>query len=309
MVRFLAGSLKKSALVARGTALKKSTFVARGTAESIMLGLMHPRLLAASALASTSLFACYAHATSAPPTSGTAVVVGVSHTPGIGSAVAKRFAEGGMRVGIIGRQPARLEEVKAEILKAVPDADIVCAPCDATDPAAVKQAFQSLKAQQGAPSALIYNLSCRPFPPTEVSSIEPARLEADWRTGPLGGLLCVQEVLPAMREQAEGTIIFTGASASLRGSKRFGSFAVAKTGLRALAQSLCKEEGPNGVHVSHVVVDGLVDMPVIQQFFPDAPTGRKLDPAAVAECYWQLHTQDKRCYAFEVDIRPHMADW
>lgn len=273
--------------------------------------MMRPRLLAASVLASSTVFAFQAHAASVPPPSaaGVAVVVGVSHSPGIGSSVAKRFAEGGMKVGIIGRQSARLEEVKREILEAVPEADIVCAPCDATDPTAVKQAFQSLKAKQGAPSALIYNLSCRPFPPTEVSSIDPARLESDWRTGPYGALLCVQEVLPAMREQGEGTILFTGASASLRGSKKFGSFAVAKTGLRSLAQSLCKEEGPNGVHVSHVVVDGLVDMPVIQQFFPDAPPGRKLDPAAVAECYWQLHRQDKRCLAFEVDIRPHLADW
>ena len=98
-------------------------------------------------------------------------------------------------------------------------------------------------------------------------------------------------------------------SPSLRGSPKFGSFAVAKGGLRSLAQSLAKEVGPDGVHVVHVVVDGMVDMPVINQFVPDAPKGRLLDPAAAAEIYWQLHCQGPRCFAFEVDLRPSEAQW
>ena len=270
------------------------------------------RVVAASCtLAGGSLLACRAHAAAAVPPSaeGAAVIVGVSHKPGIGAAVAQRFAEGGMRVGIIGRQSDKLEEVKRDILKACPAADIVCAPCDATDPTACAKAFADLKAKQGAPQALVYNLSCRPFPPSDVAAITPDRLEADWRTGPWGALLCLRQVLPAMREQGSGTILFTGASASLRGSKNFGSFAVSKGGLRALAQALCKEEAKNGVHVAHVIVDGLVDMPVINQFFPDAPAGRTIDTAAIAEVYWNLHMQDKRCLTFEVDVRPHLAEW
>ena len=112
-----------------------------------------------------------------------------------------------------------------------------------------------------------------------------------------------------MREQGAGTVLFTGASASLRGSSRFGSFAVSKTGLRALAQSLCKEEAKHGVHVGHVVIDGLVDMPLINKFMPDASKGRLMDTSAVAEVYWQLHMQDKRCQTFEMDLRPHEAEW
>lgn len=112
-----------------------------------------------------------------------------------------------------------------------------------------------------------------------------------------------------MRARGAGSVIFTGASASLRGSARFGSFAVAKTGLRALAQSLAKEVATDGVHVSHVVIDCMVDMPVINQFFPDASKGRMLDTAAAADYYWTLAQQGKRCFAFETDLRPHESQW
>ena len=126
-------------------------------------------------------------------------------------------------------------------------------------------------------------------------------------------LLCVQQVLPAMKAAGTGAILFTGASASLRGSAKFGSFAVNKCGLRALAQSLAREEAPGGVHVAHVVVDAMVDMPVIHDFiekgFIEAAPGRLLDTGSAADVYWQLYEQDKRCMAFEVDLRPHEAQW
>ena len=215
-----------------------------------------------------------------------------------------------MRVGIVGRQQDKLDACKAAILAAVPGADVVAVAADATDEVQAASAFATLRQSHGAPSALIYNLSARPFPPTKIEDVTPARLESDWRTGPFGALLCVQQCLPAMKEAKSGTIIFTGASASLRGTGRFGSFAVNKCGLRALAQSLAKESLPDGIHVAHVVVDAMVDMPVIHKFFPDgiAP-GRLLDTEAAAEHYWQLHAQDKRCLTFETDIRPLLMDW
>ena len=274
---------------------------------SHMLALLRRPLLGLSVAASSTLVASAAHAAPAP--AGSAVVVGVSHRPGLGFAIAERFARGGMAVGLIGRQAERLEECKQEILRAVPDAQVEYVQCDATDPSAVASAFAGLKAAHGSPDALIYNLSCRPFPPTPVAEITPERLESDWRTGPLGALLCVQQVVPSMRERGSGTILFTGASASLRGSANFGSFTASKSGLRVLAQSLCKELGPEGIHVAHVVIDAIVDMPLINQFFPDATPGRKLDPEGAAEYYWQLHAQDKRAFTFESDLRPHEAQW
>ena len=247
-----------------------------------MIRRRRPTLLGAAAcFASGSLLVCHAHAAPLKP-AGAAVLVGVSYSPGLGNAIAKRFAEGGLKVGIIGRQPERLEACKRDILQAVPGAEIECVAADATDPEAVKAAFSSLRAAHGEPEALVCNLSGRPVPPTKVADVTPERLESDWRTGPYAALLCVHEVLPAMQRRGAGTIVFTGASASLRGSPKFGSFAVAKGGLRCLAQSLAKEVGPDGIHVAHVVVDGMVDMPVINQFVPDAPKGRLLDPAAAA---------------------------
>lgn len=305
-------------------------------------------------VAGSTLFACSAHAAAAhaapapaPTASGAAVVVGVSHRPGLGYAIAQRFAEGGMKVGIIGRQEEALKACKAAILAEVPSATVDFCVCDATDPKQVAAAFDGFKDAHGPCDALIYNLSSRPFPPTPIADVTPERarrrsqtedgralpavaacactcrrlsrglrrapwwagLESDWKTGPYSALLCVQQVLPGMRARGAGSVIFTGASASLRGSARFGSFAVAKTGLRALAQSLAKEVATDGVHVSHVVIDCMVDMPVINQFFPDASKGRMLDTAAAADYYWTLAQQGKRCFAFETDLRPHESQW
>ena len=239
----------------------------------------------------------------------TVVVVGVSHMPGLGFAVAKKFASSGHAVGMIGRQQDRLDACKAAILEAVPSAQVLGACADATDAEQVKAAFATLKAAHGAPDCLVYNISSRPFPPTPVGEIEPERLLNDWKTGPYAAMMCVQQVLPAMREAGAGAILFTGASASLRGSAKFGAFAVNKCGLRALAQSLAREEMAAGVHVAHIVVDAMVDMPVIHGFiekgFIDATPGRLLDTSSAADAYYQLYSQDKRCFSFEVDLRPY----
>jgi len=235
--------------------------------------------------------------------------VGVSHSPGLGYAIAKRFCEGGLAVGIIGRQSARLEECKTQILEAVPGAAVTAVTADATEADDVKRAFSELEAKQGPADCLIYNMSSRPFPPTAVEELSSERLLADMKTGPFAALLCVQAVLPAMSAAGRGAIIFSGASASLRGTARFGSFSCAKTSLRALAQSLAKEVGPSGVHIAHVIVDAMVDMPLIRSFVPDAPEGRMLDTTAAAESYWHLYSQDKRCMTFEIDLRPYEAQW
>jgi len=211
-------------------------------------------------------------------------------------------------VGMIGRQQERLEACRASILEAVPDANVCYVAADATDPGECARAFEQLAAAHGKPECLVYNLSSRPFPKANVVDVAPSRLEADFKTGAYGALLCSQQVLPAMREAGKGTVLFTGASASLRGSAGFGSFAVAKHGLRVLAQSLAKEVGPEGVHVSHVVVDAMVDMPVVRGLV-DMPEDRLLDPAAAAEVYWQLFQQQKRCFTFEVDVRPCLSQW
>lgn len=141
---------------------------------------------------------------------GAAVVVGVSHMPGIGFAVAKRFAQEGLAVGMVGRQQDRLDAAVAAIQSAVEGASVACCAADTTDGEAIKAALEQLKAQHGAPECLVYNVSARPFPPAAVADIDPARLISDWNTGPLGAMYCSQAVLPDMRAAGKGCIIFTG---------------------------------------------------------------------------------------------------
>jgi short-subunit dehydrogenase len=116
-----------------------------------------------------------------------------------------------------------------------------------------------------------------------------------------------------MLPRKRGTILFTGATASLRGSAGFAAFAGAKHGLRSLAQSMARELGPQGIHVAHVVIDGAIDTPFIAERFPERyalkDQGGILDPEAIAENYWQLHRQPRSAWTHELDLRPWMEKW
>jgi NAD(P)-dependent dehydrogenase (short-subunit alcohol dehydrogenase family) len=129
-----------------------------------------------------------------------------------------------------------------------------------------------------------------------ILELTPEQLESSWRIGCLGGLLMAQQVLPAMLERGRGTLLFTGATASLRGSARFAGLAVGKFGLRALAQSMAREFGPRGIHVAHVIIDGMIGT--------GSGSPARLSPDAIAETYWQLHRQDPTAWTQEMDLRP-----
>jgi len=107
-----------------------------------------------------------------------------------------------------------------------------------------------------------------------------------------------------MIETGRGTILLTGATASLRGSARFAALAVGKFGLRALAQSMAREFGPHGIHVAHVVIDGQINTPRVRAMFPDREEHTMLSPEAIAETYWRLHVQDRTAWTLELDLRP-----
>mgnify|MGYP006288150981 CR=1 FL=1 len=132
--------------------------------------------------------------------------------------------------------------------------------------------------------------------------------EKVWRLGCFGGFLVGREAARHMAPRGRGTIIFTGATASLRGAAQFAAFAVAKGGLRQLAQSMARELGPQGIHVASVIVDGLIDSPRVRERMPErvAAAGEDgmLDPADIAEVYYQLHTQPPSAWTFELDVRP-----
>jgi NAD(P)-dependent dehydrogenase (short-subunit alcohol dehydrogenase family) len=134
-----------------------------------------------------------------------------------------------------------------------------------------------------------------------------------WEMGALAGFLMGREVARAMLPRGRGTIVFTGATASLRGSAGFAAFAGAKHALRALAQSMARELGPQGIHVAHVVIDGAIDTAFIAETFPERYALKAsdgiLDPDAIAENYWQIHRQQRSAWTHEMDLRPWSEKW
>jgi len=134
-----------------------------------------------------------------------------------------------------------------------------------------------------------------------------------WEMGALAGFLTGREAARAMLPRGRGTIIFTGATASLRGAAGFSAFAGAKHALRALAQSMARELGPKGIHVAHTVIDGAIDTQFIAENFPERYARKASDgilsPDAIAEAYWQLHCQHRSAWTFELDLRPWSESW
>jgi NAD(P)-dependent dehydrogenase (short-subunit alcohol dehydrogenase family) len=225
-----------------------------------------------------------------------AVIVGVG--PGLGSAIARRFARGGFAVVLMARGRDGLVAVQEELERSGARATSI--EVDASDPASVSVGFARARDAFGAPEVLVYNASA--FRMGGIMEVPVEDFERCWRATCLGGFLAAREVVPAMVERRRGTILFTGATASLRGSARFSALAVGKFGLRALAQSLARELGPSGVHVAHIVVDAVIDTP--QGRARTAGGKTLLSPEALAETYWQLHVQDATAWTQEIDVRP-----
>jgi NAD(P)-dependent dehydrogenase (short-subunit alcohol dehydrogenase family) len=231
-------------------------------------------------------------------TTQVAAVFGVG--PGLGAAVARRFAREGYTVALLARGEAASREVRADIQKEGGRAEVFTA--DAGDAGSVSAAFARIRAELGAPEVLVYNAGA--FHMASVLDLDPATFESAWRINCFGGFLCAREVLPAMLERGRGTVLFSGATASLRGGARFAGLAVGKFGLRALAQSLAREVGPRGIHVAHVVIDGVIDTPRMRGMAPDRDTATMLSPEDLAETYWQLHRQAPSVWTQELDVRP-----
>ncbi len=173
--------------------------------------------------------------------------------------------------------------------------------CDVTDNEDVERTFRQITDELGPISVFIYNTGqslIKPF-----TDITPAEFEAIWRVNCLGAMLTSRAVLPSMKEARSGTIIFTGATASMRGGANFAAFASAKFALRALAQSLAREHGILGIHVAHVLVDGLIwGKRAVERFGVSAE--QCLDPEAMAGAYLALIRQDRSAWSHETDLRP-----
>jgi len=235
-----------------------------------------------------------------------AVVIGVGAVNGLGAAVAGRAAREGLHVTVAGRTAARLDAVVDAIRAAGGSAEAVVT--DATSEASVQALFERVQAA-GTLELAVYNAGNNM--PGRIAEMAADYFEAAWRIGCFGGFLCGREAARRMLP-AGGTLIFTGASASLRGRPGFGAFNAAKGGLRLLAQALAKECGPEGLHVAHVVVDGGIDGEALRTRFPtfaEEAAARLIDLQGLADAFWFLHQQPARAWSFELDLRSKLEPW
>ncbi len=227
----------------------------------------------------------------------TALIVGVG--PGLGAALARRFADAGMNVGLAARDSARLAPLVDALASS--GGDFRAYACDATNEAAVDALFAQIASDLGDPALVVYNAGT--FVPRAILDIGTDEFEACWRVGCLGGFLVGRAAARTMAEAGRGTIVFTGATASLRGAANFANLAVGKFGLRALAQSMARELGSRGVHVAHVIIDGVIMSERDAAFAVGRGPDALLDADAIAENYLALHRQHRSAWTLEMDLR------
>jgi len=233
-----------------------------------------------------------------------AVVIGVGPSRGLGAALARRFAREGLKVYLAGRTAEKLERVAEEIRKAGGRA--VPMTADATVESDVISLFERISGDPGVLDIVACNVdSNRRAPLLETGSDLFRQL---WLQNAFAGFLVGREAARRMVGQGQGTLFFTGASASLRARPPFTAFAAAKSALRALAQGMAREFGPQGIHVVHVVIDGVIDGERARDAFPEfvAQKGGDglLDLDAIADTYWLLHRQHRSAWTHELDLRP-----
>ncbi len=221
-----------------------------------------------------------------------------------GGAIARRFAREGLIACVARRSADKLAPLVQRIEAEGGTAHAFGS--DARDEAAVLKLFQHIEAEIAPLAVVVFNVGGNVrFPVVDTTERVYRKV---WEMAALGGFLVGREAARAMLPRKEGSIIFTGATASLRGGAGFSAFAGAKHALRALAQSMARELGPQGLHVAHVVIDGAIDTPFIAENFPERYAKKAhdgiLNPDAIAENYWNLHQQHRSAWTHELDLRP-----
>ena len=221
-----------------------------------------------------------------------ALIVGAGS--GLSASLARRCAADGMRVGLVARTIKKLDALAAEI-------GARAFACDATSAKSVKQLFTAVENQLGAPDLVIYNPSARAK--GSIVDLDPLEVEKVLMVTCFGGFLVAQQAAKLMLQRGHGSILFTGASASVKGYANSAPFAMGKFGLRGLAQSMARELAPKGIHVAHFVIDGSIATPSAPGLDPRTPDD-KLDPDAIAANYLAIHHQHRSAWTWEVELRP-----
>ncbi len=233
-----------------------------------------------------------------------AVVIGVGPEQGLGAALAKQFAAQGLHVFIAGRSESKLQLVADKLSQQ--GGKVSAVVTDATLEQDVERLFAEIQKQAYPLSIAVYNVD---------SNISAPLLETDselftrlWQQNCYGGFLFGKQALNLMQQQGQGTLIFTGATASMRAKPPFTAFATAKAGLRALAQGMAREFGPQGVHVVHTIIDGVINGERARTQFADYVSAKGDDGLlqldAIAQTYWAIHQQHPSAWTQELDLRP-----
>jgi len=227
----------------------------------------------------------------------------------LGGAIAKRFAREGYLACVARRNADKLGELAGAIEKAGGSA--AAYGCDARREEEVVALFEQIEKEHGPIDVVVHNIG---------GNVRESILDATaqkffktWEMACMAGFLTGREAARRMVPHGRGTILFTGATASLRGGVGFAGFAAGKAGLRMVAQSMARELGPKGIHVGHVIIDGGIDTAFIRANFPARYALKEregiLDPDHIAENYWMLHQQPRDAWTFELDLRPWIENW
>lgn len=238
-----------------------------------------------------------------------AIVIGVGPAQGLGGELCRRFAREGLHVFVAGRTEAKLKPIVAEIEAVGGRATPVVA--DATDEGQVGALFETAARAEGGDLAVaIYNAGNNT--PGRIDAMEADYFEQSWRVCCFGGFLFGREAVRRMRGKG-GALLFTGASASMRGRTNFGAFNSSKGALRLLAQAMAKEYAEEGIHVGHVVIDGPIAGDKIRERYPDFVAQKGEDGmislAGIADAFVYLFRQPRRAWGFEVDVRTSLESW
>jgi len=213
--------------------------------------------------------------------------------PGLSACLARLFSREGMRVAAAARDTGKLAALAAE-------SGVQTFACDVVDPDQVARLFEEVEGRIGAPDVVVYNASARLRGP--LIELDPAEVQSALGVSAFGGFLVAQQAVRRMLAKGSGAILFTGASASVKGYARSAPFAMGKFALRGLAQSMAREFAPQGIHVAHFVIDGAIRNP--GRIEPADKPDSMLDPDAIAQSYLQVLRQPRSAWTWEIELRP-----
>lgn len=224
--------------------------------------------------------------------------------PGTGSALARRFAEGGYRLALLARDHDRITGLAREL------GDAAAFACDVSDPAQVEAAAAEVERQLGAPEVVIHNAVGGAF--GSFQDVDPEVLNRNFQVNTMGLLYLARQFSPAMVAAGKGAFVVTGNTSALRGKANFAGFAPTKAAQRILAESMARDLGPRGVHVAYIVIDAVINLPWTRERFNkdgSKPDDFFIEPAAIADEAWHVAHQPRGAWSFNVEVRPHGEVW